>query len=151
MLMWPAQQLFRLLRFLSWENFIVFFHVFSSSLLLYELHHLFLFVPLLPSKRFAEFFPFSFTSFLAPCWPASPRLLLSSPNGFVLQPVNSCSEFSTDNFLRIKSLSIIWHDFFFKLKFISRNVLINKKQNGSFHLWCTKQIILVKPIQSHWF
>lgn len=45
------------------------------------------------------------------------------------------------------------HDmiFFFFLKLKSVSVLINTMQNGSFHIWCTNQIILVKPVQSHWF
>lgn len=151
MVMWPTQQLFKLLisfmrKISSW-----FVCVFSPSLLLDELYQLFQFVPLLPLKRFAGFFPFSFTPSLAPPHPASPSVLLSSPNGFILQPVNNWSELSTDNFLRMKSLSITWYDFFFFLKLKSVSVLINTMQNGSFHIWCTNQIILVKPVQSHWF
>lgn len=48
--------------------------VFSPSLLLDELYQLFQFVPLIPSKRFVGFFPFSFTPSLAPPCPASTQL-----------------------------------------------------------------------------
>lgn len=153
MVTWPTQQLFKLLRFLSWENFVMVcmcvfpFPSFGWIMSAFSICSNNSF------KEVCRFFSLFLYSF--PC-PTSPRLnpaLFSSPNGFILQSVNSCSEFYTDNFLRIKSLSITWYDllFFFKLKFISGRVLISTMQNDSFHLWCTNQIILVKLIQSHWF
>lgn len=63
-----------------------------------------------------------------------------------------CSQFLTDNFLKIVSLSITCYavGFFFKLKFVSGRVLIDMMQKRFFHLWCINHIILVTTKKSHW-